>query len=44
MEGCGDGRMKKQIDLLWNYNYWANRRILARAETLTPAQVSEKAP
>jgi uncharacterized damage-inducible protein DinB len=36
--------MKKHIDLIWNYNYWANRRILARAETLTQAQVSEKAP
>jgi uncharacterized damage-inducible protein DinB len=36
--------MKKHIDLIWNYNYWANRRILARAETLTQAQVREKAP
>jgi hypothetical protein len=30
----GKGGMKKQIEMLWGYNYWANRRILARAETL----------
>lgn len=36
--------MKKHIDLIWNYNYWANKRILARAATLAPDQVSEKAP
>jgi uncharacterized damage-inducible protein DinB len=36
--------MKKHIDLIINYNYWANRRILARAATLTEAQVNEKAP
>jgi hypothetical protein len=27
--------VKKHIDLIWSYNYWANRRILAQAETLT---------
>jgi uncharacterized damage-inducible protein DinB len=36
--------MKKHIDLIWEYNYWANRRILARAEQLTPAQLAEHAP
>ena len=24
--------MKKHIDLIWEYNYWANRHLLARAE------------
>lgn len=36
--------MKKHIDLIWEYNYWANRRILARAESLSAAQLSERAP
>jgi uncharacterized damage-inducible protein DinB len=36
--------MKKHIDFIWNYNYWANKRILARAATLSQAQLSEKAP
>jgi uncharacterized damage-inducible protein DinB len=36
--------MKKHIELIWEYNYWANKRLLARAETLTPAQLNEKAP
>ena len=36
--------MKKHIDLIWEYNYWANRRILARAASLTQAQVSEQLP
>jgi uncharacterized damage-inducible protein DinB len=36
--------MKKQIELLWEYNYWANRRLLARADKLTEAQLSEKSP
>ena len=36
--------MKKHIDLIWEYNYWANHRILARAEQLTQAQLTEHAP
>ena len=36
--------MKKHIDLIWNYNYWANRRIVARTESLTGAQITERAP
>src|SRR5262245_51122183 len=36
--------MKKQIEMLWGYNNWANRRIFTCAERLTPAQVSEQAP
>jgi uncharacterized damage-inducible protein DinB len=36
--------VKKHIDLIWDYNYWANRRILARTETLTTAQLLEKTP
>ena len=36
--------MKKNIDLIWNCNYWANRRILARAEVLSAEQLHEKAP
>lgn len=36
--------MKQNIDLIWNYNYWANRRILARAEALSSEQLHEKAP
>lgn len=36
--------MKKHIDLIWEYNYWANRRILARAESLSAAQLSDHAP
>ena len=36
--------MKKHFDMLWDYNYWANRRLLARAASLSPAQLSEKTP
>jgi uncharacterized damage-inducible protein DinB len=36
--------MKQHIDFIWNYNYWANRRILTRAADLTQAQLSEKTP
>jgi uncharacterized damage-inducible protein DinB len=36
--------MKKHIDLIWEYNTWANRRILARAESLSAAQLSDHAP
>lgn len=36
--------MKKHIDLIWEYNYWANRRLLAKADNLTEAELSEKAP
>jgi uncharacterized damage-inducible protein DinB len=36
--------MKEHIELIWNYNYWANGRILARAATLSPAQLAEHAP
>ncbi len=36
--------MKKHIDLIWEYNDWANRRILARAASLTQAQLSEQLP
>lgn len=34
--------MKKQIELLWEYNYWANHRLLAKAAHLTEAQLHEK--
>jgi uncharacterized damage-inducible protein DinB len=33
---------KKQILLLWEYNYWANRRLIARADGLSTAQLSDK--
>jgi uncharacterized damage-inducible protein DinB len=37
--------MKKQeITLLWDYNYWANRRLLARADGLSAAQLTDKLP
>ena len=37
--------MKKQeITLLWEYNYWANRRLLARADGLSVAQLTDKLP
>ena len=36
--------MKKHIDLIWNYNYWANWRIVARVESLTDVQIAERAP
>lgn len=34
--------MKKHIDLIWDYNYWANRRILARSEGLSAAELTGK--
>jgi uncharacterized damage-inducible protein DinB len=34
--------MKKQVDLLWEYNYWANHRLLMKAENLTEVQLREK--
>lgn len=35
--------MKKHIDMIWEYNYWANRRLLDRAEGLTQEQLTEHA-
>lgn len=36
--------MKSHIQLIWEYNYWANHRLLAKAGNLTEAQLNEKAP
>lgn len=36
--------MKKHIEMILNYNYWANRRLLAKADSLSQAQLSEHAP
>jgi uncharacterized damage-inducible protein DinB len=37
--------MKKQeVTLLLEYNYWANRRLLAQADELSAAQLTDKLP
>jgi len=36
--------MKKYIEMILHYNYWANRRLLVRAASLSQAQLSEHAP
>lgn len=33
---------KEQVLLLWEYNHWANRRLMARANGLSNAQLSDK--
>ena len=36
--------MKKYIEMILDYNYWANRRLLAKAASLSQAQLSEQTP